>query len=161
MASLLLFVLSFFSPICTICELYLSAETAWFQICTFSNSLIWYLWLLSWSIQWPNTYLALFSIPRTVNISTAKRDLRDTEVRGKSGAWSACVCVFLLGEGCEGVRSGVITTKFNASHDCINYSKIGRQIIHSSEVRSCLMLKVTVKRSPRREVINCNKTSNS
>lgn len=58
------------------------------------------------------------------------------------------VCVFGLGEGCVGERSGVINvTKFNASHDCIYYSKMGKQIMHSSEVRSCLMLKLTLKRS--------------
>lgn len=57
------------------------------------------------------------------------------------------VCVFGLGEGTEGETSGVIKTRFNESHDGINYTKMGRQIRQSSEVRSYLMLKLSLKRS--------------
>lgn len=66
-----------------------------------------------------------FSIPGTVYISIANRDHRDTEVRGKVGLG---LHIFGLEEECEGEMSGDIKTKFNASHDCISYSKMGRHM---------------------------------
>lgn len=43
----------------------------------------------------------------------------------------------------------------------VSYSKMGRQIIQSSDVSSCLMLKLTLKRSDTGGggIMNCNKTS--
>lgn len=58
---------------------------------------------------------------------------------------AVCVC-FGIDEGCERRKSGVVKTKFNASHDGINYSKMGIQTIQASKVRSYLMLKMTLKR---------------
>lgn len=63
--------------------------------------------------------------------------------------------------GCDRDNSGVIKTKINASHGCITYSKMGRKIIQSGEVRSCLTLKVALKRLQERGVMHCNKTLRS